>query len=110
MRFSDLKSKEVVSVEDGKKLGFVDDIIFDDSIENVVALRIPMPAKMFKKPEYITIDINAIDKIGENVILVKNCSTGEMNKKTESQFYYSPKVFKRVSQKLNKWLIFVWIM
>lgn len=101
MRFSDLKSKEVVRLEDGKKLGFVDDLIFDETVANVVALRIPLQSKMFKKPEYLTIDIGSIEKIGENVILVKMNQESLCHEERGSKFYYSPKVFKKLSDKTN---------
>lgn len=101
MTFSDLKSKEVVRLEDGKKLGFIDDLIFDDSVASVVAFRIPLQTKMFKKPEYITIDINLIDKIGENVILIKSENTSIDSNANDGEYYYSPKVFKRASCKHN---------
>ena len=99
MTFSDLKSKEVVRIEDGKKLGFIDDLIFDETVARVVGFRIPLQAKMFKKPEYLTIDINAIQKIGENVILVMMDDKIPKSKNTETKYYYSPKVFRRANEK-----------
>ena len=98
MKFSDLRAKEVVRLEDGKKLGFIEDIIFDDNNFNVVALKIPISTKMFKKPEYIILDVTNIEKIGENVILVRQ-GISEKEENDKNEFYYSPKVFKRVKDK-----------
>lgn len=102
MNFSDLRSKEVVRIEDGKKLGYVEDIVFDEDFNTVVALKIPTATKMFKKPEYISIDIKNIEKIGENVILVKAEKPKNKDNQNKSEFYYSPKVFKRVEDKTNQ--------
>ena len=98
MKYSDLRAKEVVRLEDGKKLGFIEDIIFDDNNFNVVALKIPTSTKMFKKPEYIILDVTNIEKIGENVILVRQ-GISEKEENNKNEFYYSPKVFKRVKDK-----------
>ena len=102
MKFSDLRAKEVVRLEDGKKLGFIEDIIFDDNNFNVVALKIPISTKMFKKPEYIILDVTNIEKIGENVILVRQ-GISEKEENDKNEFYYSPKVFKRVKDKTINW-------
>ena len=99
MNFSEIKSKEVVRVEDGKKLGYVDDIIFDEKLESVVALKIPISTKLFKKPESIIIDIKNVDKIGENVILIKTDKGEDREAVKNSEYYYSPKVFKRLDGK-----------
>ena len=104
MNFSELKSKEVVRLQDGKKLGFIDDLIIDESTNRIVAFKIPKQGRMFKKTEYLEIEVSQIDKIGENVILIcDNMSEVHIdNPKKEvsrGEYYYSPKVFKRLDEK-----------
>ena len=41
MKFSDMRSKEVISVTDGERLGFVYDMEFDKETGRVNALLIP---------------------------------------------------------------------
>ena len=102
MRFAELKTKEIVRVSDGKKLGFAEDIVIDESSNKVVALRVPKHTRGFRKPEYFEIEFSSITKIGENVILVEDevgkCSQNTSYEETEPKgvFYYSPKVFRRV--------------
>lgn len=102
MRFAELKTKEIIRMSDGKKLGFADDVVINEKTRQVVALRVPKATKGFKKPEYIEVLFSAITKIGENVILVDDktsplCSCEEQKRKNE--FCYSPKVFHRVDNK-----------
>jgi len=102
MKFAELKSKEIIRVADGKKLGFAEDIIIDEKTNQVVALRVPKPTRGFKKPEYIEISFTSIAKIGENVILVEeNVGTGEFVQEQQisrNEFYYSPKVFRKAGK------------
>lgn len=102
MRFAELKTKEIIRMSDGKKLGFADDIVINEKTRQVVALRVPKATKGFKKPEYIEVAFSSIAKIGENVILIDDktlpsCLCEEQKNKNE--FYYSPKVFHRVDNK-----------
>jgi YlmC/YmxH family sporulation protein len=72
-RLSDLKSKEVINVETGRRMGFVCDIEF--SLENgkFTALIVPGQRKFrlfFSKPEDIYLKWENIVKIGDDIILV----------------------------------------
>ena len=103
MRFAELKTKEIVRVIDGKKLGFAEDLVIDESTNTVVALRVPRSTRGFKKPEYFEIPFSAISKIGENVILVDEDDQKENDKKIErGEYYYSPKVFKKIDRTTKK--------
>lgn len=97
MKFQELKTKEIVRVSDGKKLGYAEDLVIDEVTNSVVALRVPKPARGFKKPEYMEISFENISKIGENVILVSEKIEEIEVQKTEhqSEFYFQPKIFKR---------------
>ena len=105
MNFAELKTKEIVRMSDGKKLGFAEDVVIDENTNQVVALRVPKQTRGFRKPEYIEISFSNIVKIGENVILVEDvdCSVGKTQGNTpdvqKGEFFYSPKIFRRSDAK-----------
>ena len=101
MNFAELKTKEIVRVSDGKKLGFADDIVINEETYSVEALRVLKPSRGFKRPEYFEVSFKSISKIGENVILIEDETEQSINKvKTQvGEYYYSPKVFKKVDRK-----------
>ena len=70
---SDLKSKEVVNVNDGRKLGCISDFEFllpDGRIEAIIVPGQLSIANIFKGPNNIIIPWCNICKIGSDVILV----------------------------------------
>lgn len=69
--FNDLKSKDIINIYDGKKLGRASDISFDKSSGAVLGIVVPGEHRIFRKPDDIFIPISRIRKIGEDVILVK---------------------------------------
>ncbi len=69
--FSLIKSKDVVNVYDGKRLGRAIDIVFDAGSGKVLGIVLPAIKKLFKKNEDIFVPIEFLKKIGEDVILVK---------------------------------------
>ena len=101
MKFQELKTKEIIRISDGKKLGYAEDIIIDEATNNVIALRVPKSTRGFRKPEYIEIPFKNINKIGENVILVGEevCANTSVEDLSGAEFYYSPKIFRRSSHK-----------
>ena len=68
--YSDLKNKEVVNVSNGKRLGHIIDILFDDGSGGVKGLIVPGDKKFFRKTEDIFIPLARVKKIGDDVILV----------------------------------------
>lgn len=76
MRFSEFEKKEVVNISDGKCLGCVSDLLFDDCKGIIEAIVIKGPAKWFHcvgfDSEYI-INWDKIVRIGPDVILVEVC-------------------------------------
>ena len=68
--FSELKEKEIVNVCDGKKLGRIIDILFDNSTGVVKGVIVPGEKKLFRKSDDIFIQIEKLKKIGDDVILV----------------------------------------
>lgn len=69
--FSGLRTREVVNLYDGKRLGRIIDIAFDKETGKVLGFIVPQIKKIFKKNEDIFIPLELVKKIGEDVILVK---------------------------------------
>lgn len=74
MRFCELKCKEVVNACDGKRLGYIVDLILDDCEGCIEAIVIPKCGKMCgfisDGSEYV-IPFRCVKKIGEDIILVE---------------------------------------
>jgi YlmC/YmxH family sporulation protein len=74
IRLSELQMKEVVSIVDGKRLGFIIDLEIDVKTGRVVSLILAdQEAKggLFGKTEEVHVLWNQIIRIGADVILVK---------------------------------------
>ncbi len=74
MRLSDLQSKDIVSIEDGKRIGNIVDVSIDEG-GNMVALivqRSKFLNNIFSSSNEIEIKWNQVKKIGEDVILVNS--------------------------------------
>lgn len=102
MNFAELKAKEIISITNGKKLGFPDDIVLDTDTNSINYFVITKPSKMFKRAEKEQIPFSSVTLIGEDVILVKtdvgtNIKTKE-EVKNKSEFYYTPKVFRKADK------------
>ncbi|MFW5976377.1 MAG: YlmC/YmxH family sporulation protein [Bacillota bacterium] len=71
---SKLKLKDVIDVNKGKKLGYIEDVDIDLNTGKIKAVIIPSNEnvflRLFSKKEDIQINWDEIDKIGEDVILV----------------------------------------
>ena len=74
MRVADLRQKEVINNCDCKRLGYVEDIIFDCKTGRVESLVIMGPSKLCglicAEYEYI-VPYSCIQKMGEDIIIVK---------------------------------------
>ena len=76
MRLSELESKDVVDVKNGRKMGYVSDLELDDECLCVKALivcevRWKDFILIFSKPKTKKIGVDQIVCIGKDVILVK---------------------------------------
>ena len=69
--FNTLRSKEIVNIYDGRRLGRIIDVSFDNSTGRVLGFVVPGIKKVFKKSEDIFIPLDLVKKIGDDVILVK---------------------------------------
>ena len=70
LTFSELRTKEVVNVEDGRKLGRVTDIVFCYPENKWLGIVAPNGRAFASKKNGLFIDIRSIVKIGDDVILV----------------------------------------
>lgn len=73
MRLSDLQHKDVVNVNDGKKVGNIIDVMInsDGKMKGLVVEKSKFLISMFSNKDEIVINWDQIEKIGEDVILVK---------------------------------------
>lgn len=72
---SDLMLKEVIDINLGKRLGYIEDVDINVEDGSVIAVVVPgtgdgVIMRLFSKKQDIIIDWNNIEKIGEDVILV----------------------------------------
>ena len=68
--FSDLRSKEVVNTQDGRKLGKACDVVLCYPENKWLGIVVPGENGFFRKRNELFIDLRHIVKIGEDVILV----------------------------------------
>lgn len=68
--YTELRSKEVVNVNSGARMGKIIDMIIDTSGKNVLGVVVPGVRKIFRASEDIFIPWRNITKIGSDVILV----------------------------------------
>jgi len=78
---SELQMKEVVLLETGERLGFIEDLEIEQEngyvTEIIVTTRTPGSALLFQKPEEIRISWEQITTIGADIILVSNVKQSE---------------------------------
>ena len=68
-----MKSKEVINISDGARLGFVSDVEIDVETGRLVSIVVPGAYRMFGlfgKEEDIVIEWDDIKKIGDEIIIV----------------------------------------
>ncbi len=78
--FSKLKEKEVVSIADGKRLGRIVDAEVDLDERRITAIILPQGGgriAFFEKAEEWRIPWEMIERVGEDVILVKAAMVNE---------------------------------
>ena len=78
LSFSELRAKEVVNTQDGRKLGKVCDIILCYPENKWIGIVVPNGRGFGKKGE-VYIELRNIVKIGEDVILVNVAGIGRQN-------------------------------
>ena len=68
--YTELRSKEVVNINSGARMGKIIDMIIDSNGKNVLGVVVPGVRKIFRASEDIFIPWCNITKIGSDVILV----------------------------------------
>ncbi len=68
--YTELRSKEVVNVNSGVRMGKIIDMIIDSNGKSVLGVVVPGVKKIFRASEDIFIPWRNISKIGADVILV----------------------------------------
>lgn len=74
---NELKTKEVINVSDGARLGFVSDVLIDLETGNLTALLVPGAYRLMGflgKEDDIVIRWEKIKKIGDDIIIVDDVS------------------------------------
>ncbi len=97
--FSDIRSKLVVNLIDGQKLGPIVDLIFEKRTAKILGVIVPGTKNFFsffKPKEDIFIPYHNICKIGEDTILVQLTPTVNITReeKSEKYDYLSPPQFE----------------
>lgn len=88
--FSKLKEKEVVSIADGKRLGRITDAEVDLDEQRITAIVLPGASgrlTFFEQEEEWCIPWEMIERIGEDVILVKAALLNEKKEKRGLRFF-----------------------
>ena len=74
MKFTELRCKEVICVADGRRLGFVCDVLVEVPDGCVKAIIVPGPCRIFglfgRRDDFI-IPWNCIKRIGPDIVLVE---------------------------------------
>ena len=72
MRLSDLQSKDIININDGKKIGNIIDVKLNENgdMEGLVVEQSKFFVSMFTTHNEVEIKWSQIEKIGEDVILV----------------------------------------
>lgn len=94
---TELKSKEVINIENGEKLGFIDDIEFESETSTVVALVIfgrPHLFGLFGRDDDIILSCRDIELIGKDTILVRYKESGS-GKTTSRKKFFMENLFEK---------------
>ncbi|MGI6487691.1 MAG: YlmC/YmxH family sporulation protein [Syntrophomonadaceae bacterium] len=74
VKISELRTREVINILDGKKLGNIIDIDLDIERGRITAIVLPGPNRwfsLFSRKEDVVVPWHKINKIGRDVILVE---------------------------------------
>lgn len=96
--FSLLRSKEVINLFDGKRLGHIVDLVLDKESGKVLGFVVPGQKKLFRKADDLFIPLEEVKKLGEDVILVKLTPYEEPRQKVSEQEKVYAR-YRRVPQK-----------
>ncbi|MEG1996297.1 MAG: YlmC/YmxH family sporulation protein [Oscillospiraceae bacterium] len=90
-RFCDFKSKELISIHDGTKIGYVDDLVFDDDLATITSIVVYGRLRLFGllgREDDVLIDWSSIEVIGRDTILVNHkCEVKPKTKSKAGNFF-----------------------
>ena len=90
MRLSELRSKEIINISTGQRLGFVCDAELLVPEGTVKALIVPGPCRFFglfgREPDFL-IPMDCISRTGEDIILVEIPGACERSKRGRKQYF-----------------------
>ena len=69
--FNELRSKDVINLSDGSRIGRFVDIVFNHENGGVTGFVVPGEKKLFKRTDDIFVPVEKVRRIGEDVILVR---------------------------------------
>ena len=71
LSYSEIRSKMVVDLNDGKNLGHISDMVFSPDLKKVMGIIAPLGKKgMFAKGQDVFIPVSCNKNIGEDVVIV----------------------------------------
>ena len=74
MKFTQLQCKEVICMGDGRRLGYISDVLVEVPEGNICAIVVPGPARflgLFGRQFDFHIPWNCIRKVGPDIVLVE---------------------------------------
>lgn len=80
MRLTELQNKDIVDIESGRVIGSIIDIALDESgiLQSLVVEKSKFLISLFSSKDEIEVKWKQIEKIGEDVILVKLTNDNEI--------------------------------
>lgn len=87
--FEELKKKEIICVKDGYKIGYIDDLIFEEEtykIKSFICYGRRNFLPFIRKSEDIIIPFDKIQIIGEDIILVNEYDRNNFEIKKKNKF------------------------
>lgn len=89
-RFTEFKNKEIINLQNGMKVGYVDDVLFDTEEARIASLVVYGRYRffgLFGRDEDLIIDWDKIEIIGEDAILVKQEGLFQTGKAPKTGFF-----------------------
>ena len=89
-RIVELRMKEVINLCDGARLGYIGDVVIDVACGRVCAIVVPGPCLffgLFGRGEDYVIPWECIDKIGDDIVLVRWDQPRPRHEKEKRRFF-----------------------
>lgn len=101
--YNDLKTKEIINLSNGAKMGHIIDLIFDSEKGRILGFIVPGEKRFFKKNEDVFIPLEKVRRVGDDVILVRfDLNENYLNKLATSSKENVSKTAKFYSQNCHE--------